>query len=315
MNFVGPPYKKLKMLKRIPRHTVTPSLNDFFSKTYKKESSTIGSPSTSLLLNVLDVKEDYTLLKGIDSIYLPLKFFNNKKYSKAIIDICDHFSTYIYLPTIVKANYKNILSNVIGSSIQNYPIKGFVISNISSGIFIQNMIASYGKKFEYIANYTLNIYNHQTENVLRQLGIQKITISPELSKQTILEFCKDNSIDTELIVYGRIPLMSTNYCFLGKTNHCYPTCGTKCQEEDKTYFLKDRLGYTFRILPDCIQTVSTIYNSKILSIDPHNFPVNSIRIDILDESVSEINHIIQSIHTNGKLEGNDYTNGNLYREV
>lgn len=272
-------------------------------------------PKTALLLNTLQEKEDYTILKNVDKLYIPLKFFSYKKYESLLTILCHQFSTYIYLPTIIKSNYKNILSNVIENSIERYHIKGFVLSNIASGIFLQEMLPQYGQKFEYISNYTLNVYNHESEQVLKQLGIQKITISPELSKQSILELCKDTSIKRELMVYGRIPLMSSNYCFLGQTNHCYPTCGTKCQEENSSYSLKDRLGYTFPILPDNIQTVSTIYNSKILSIDPHDFPVDSIRMDILEESIPQINSIIETILSSGKLEGSEFTNGNLNREV
>lgn len=271
--------------------------------------------SISLLLNTLQEDADYTVLQNVDNLYIPLKFFSQKKYELILNTLCKHFTTYIYLPTIVKSNYKNILSNVIETSIAQYHIKGFVLSNIASGIFLQEMKNYYGDAYTYIGNYTLNVYNHQTEQVLKQLGIHKITISPELSKQTILDLCKDSSMQRELIVYGRIPLMSTNYCFLGKTNHCYPTCGTKCQEKNCSYALKDRLGYTFPILPDSIQTVSTIYNSKILSIDPSDFSVDSIRIDILEESIDEINHLIQTILSKGKIEGNHFTNGNLYREV
>lgn len=284
-----------------------------------KPNSTVNESTSpkniSLLLNTLQEDADYTLLQNIDNLYIPLKFFSQKKYEPVLNTLCKHFATYIYLPTIVKSNYKNILSNVIETSIAQYHIKGFVLSNIASGIFLQEMKNHYGNTYTYIGNYTLNVYNHKTEQVLKQLGIHKITISPELSKPTILDLCKDSSIQRELIVYGRIPLMSTNYCFLGKTNHCYPTCGTKCQEQHSSYALKDRLGYTFPILPDNIQTVSTIYNSKILSIDPHDFSVDSIRIDILEESIDEINCLIKTILSKGKIEGTHFTNGNLYREV
>ena len=68
-------------------------------------------------------------------------------------------------------------------------------------------------------------------------------------------------------------------------------------------------------MPDNIQTVTSIYNSKILSIDSTNFNVSSVRINILDEDVDEINGIISTVKTGKKLEGNEYTNGNLNREI
>ena len=149
---------------------------------------------------------------------------------------------------------------------------------------------------------------------LKNFGISTLTISPELDAIAIQNLLKDPICSQELIVYGRTPLMSMNYCLLGQTNKCYPTCGVRCKEE-KEYYLKDRLGITFRVVPDSIQTVSTIYNSKITSIDATCFNVSSYRVDILEESVEKTNSIIETILSGRRLEGKDYTNGNLNREI
>ena len=71
----------------------------------------------------------------------------------------------------------------------------------------------------------------------------------------------------------------------------------------------------FRILPDNIQSVTTIFNSKTTSISPNDFNVDFARIDILDESIDEINSIINVIKSGNRLEGIEYTNCNLNREI
>ena len=71
----------------------------------------------------------------------------------------------------------------------------------------------------------------------------------------------------------------------------------------------------FPIMPDNIQTVTTLFNSKISSISVDNFSVDYARIDILDETVSKINEIVQIVKSGKRLEGKDYTNGNLNREI
>ena len=48
---------------------------------------------------------------------------------------------------------------------------------------------------------------------------------------------------------------------------------------------------------------------------PNDIVVNSVRIDILDENITEINHIIGTVKNGKKLEGNDFTNGNLAKEI
>lgn len=273
------------------------------------------SRNISLLLNILNENFDYSKLSNLNKIYIPLKYFSNKKYEKNILDISSKFNTYIYIPTIIKSNYYNILNNVVENSIEKYDIKGFVVSNISCGIFIQNLSEKYNKKFEFIANYTLNVYNSETINILKNLGISTYTLSPELDKKTLDSICKSNKMNTELIVYGNIPLMSTNYCFLGITNKCYPNCEMHCKNKNLKYYLKDRLGFKFRIIPDSVQTISTIYNSKITSLNGFEFNVDSYRIDILDETIEQINHIISSVKNRKRLEGNEFTNGNLNREI
>lgn len=71
----------------------------------------------------------------------------------------------------------------------------------------------------------------------------------------------------------------------------------------------------FRVLPDTLQNVTTIFNSKTTSISPKDFNIDFARIDILDESIDEINHIINFIKSSNRLEGTEYTNGNLNREI
>ncbi len=292
---------------RLIRNSNSIKVEKVSSKGTKHKNRTV-----TVLLNILNEDFDYLKLENIDDVYIPLKYFSNKKYESTILSLSNSFNVYIYLPTVIRANYKNILSNLVEKSIANYNIKGFVISNLSSFILINKLTAN--SNFEYIANYTLNSYNSYTEKELTNLGINKITISPELSSNDIDNLCSKSDFSRELIVYGRTPLMSSNYCLLGHSNKCYPNCGTRCLD-NKQYYLKDRLGFKFRIIPDNVQTVTTIFNSKITSIDGSVFNVNSYRIDILDEDIEQINSIVSTVLAGNRLEGKEYTNGNLNREI
>ena len=71
----------------------------------------------------------------------------------------------------------------------------------------------------------------------------------------------------------------------------------------------------FEILPDNIQTVTTVFNSKITSLSPSDFNVDYARFDILHESIDEINTIITTVKSGKRFEGKEYTNGNLNREI
>lgn len=269
----------------------------------------------SLLLNILNIDYDYSKLSDkIKNVYIPLKYFTNRNFADILHILDSKFNIYIYMPTIIKSNYKNLLLSNIESTLQNYKIQGFVISNICNFKLLESLSKEFNKNFEIITNYTFNVYNNYTISELKELGAIRYTISPELDKTTINSLSNCTSLDNELIVYGKTPVLNMNYCLLGETDKCYPTCKQKCNSKN-SYLLKDRLNMTFQISPDNIQTVTTIYNSKITSISPSDFNINFARIDILDENIDEINNIVLKVKNGERLEGKNYTNGNLNREI
>ena len=279
-------------------------------------SSSNSKPQIALLLNNLLPSEDYMQLDEVDVLYIPLRFFSHKQRESKLLELTKKYKVFIYMPTIIKANYKNILNNLVETSIDKFHISGFVLSNLSSAILMKELEKKYPNRFTYVANYTLNTYNSYTLQELTDLGFHRVTLSPELDKNSLLTLSKSTNIAKEMVIYGRLPIMSMNYCLLGKTNHCYPTCGTQCQEKDSFFYLKDRLGFLFPVIPDNIQTVTTIFNSKIFSASCHDFPsCNYFRICILNEKVSEINHILQQVKEGKRIQGKEFTSGNLNRTI
>lgn len=303
------------------------------------ETKTVNSKTDiSILLNILDFNLDYKKLNNVDKLYIPLKYFANQKYESILNTLQEKGNLYIYMPTIIKANYRNLFFSIIENTLNKYKIKGFIISNISNLKLLENVYDSsdlnnnrfndkdnkvYSSQLDYnslelIGNYTLNIFNSYSVQELKNLKLNSFTISPELDKSTMLSLTK-TALPNELIVYGNIPLMNMNYCVLGKANKCYPTCDSYCMSNSK-YVLHDRLNMDFRVLFDNIQTVSTIYNSKTtsLSLNDFNFDdyhINCARIDFLDESIEDMNLVINQVKSGKRLEGKNYTNGNLNREI
>lgn len=327
---------KLSILNEI-RRTILEEIKKFAKKeikrTYEKNpemlNNSINNPNNfttpntikntntaieiSVLLNNLNLNFDYSRLKDFNNVYIPLKFFSNKKYENILKTLSDKFSLYIYMPTIIQSNYKNILLANSETAIEKFKIKGFIISNICNLKLLEEIINK-NPKLEIITNYTFNVFNANTINELRKMKVSRFTISPELDKNTINKLCESHILENELIVYGKTPLLNMNYCLLGKTDKCYPTCTMKCKN-GHTFKLKDRYNLDFTVLPDNIQTVTTIYNSKIISIPIKKFNINVARIDILNEKIETINKIVSDVRNNKKFEGKNFTNGNLNREI
>ena len=262
----------------------------------------------SVLLNSIDTSMDYSSLKNVDRVYIPLKFFIKKEFESKLLEISQFTDCYIDIPTIVRDNFRNVFYNNFDEKVNKFNIKGLVISNLSGIEFMMKYVG----KLDIVSKYTLNIYNNHTIDELKKVGVNRVTISPELDSETIIDLCNNSSLPTEFLVYGKLPVMHIQYCPLGKSNKCYPTCSMKCKTSNR-FYLEDRLGYKFEFVPDNMQTITKIYNSKINSIDYSTFPFDSCLISITDED--NLDEIIYNVKNNIKFEGKNYTNGNLNKFV
>ncbi len=184
-------------------------------RSYAKNDFYLDKPKISVLLNCLNPDFDYTKLsQQIDNLYIPLKYFIRRKYDSILKTVSQNFNTYIYMPTIIKGNYRNLFYANAENSVKKYDIRGFVISNICNIALLNELFTDLDKYFKLVANYTFNVFNSNTVLTLKELGISRFTISPELDKNTIHSLCQYNYLQKELMVYGRIPLMNMKYCLL-----------------------------------------------------------------------------------------------------
>ena len=240
----------------------------------------ISSKCTTVLLNELNLEEDYTKLSNsIDELYIPLKYFINNNYASIVSYLTENYKVYIYLPNIMRDTF---LKKIDFSKVLNVKTNGFVISNISQ----LETLKTY-KHGEYIGNYTLNVYNNYAVQFLKELGLSTVTISPELK---INDFYPSLS-NEKIIIYGKIPVMTNQYCYLGKSTKCQLNCDKKCQN-GKKYFIEDKFGSRYRIIPDYATTITTMYFDKEIEISSKE--LQNIRLDFLDETIEEINQIVKT---------------------
>lgn len=285
-----------KLLQKIYRDKKNVKLEKFNLE--EKEHSEV---SIAVLLNTINLNYNYKALRKIDRIYLPISELILAKNLNKLEEITNNLETYIYMPNIIRDEHRKIVYGKIEELLKKYKIQGFVVSNLSQIKELQKYNLSL------IGNYTLNVFNDETVKELENLKISTITISPELNEEEIRSI--KTNMKKEFIVYGRLPLMTSEYCTIGTFKNCAGTC-TKGE-----YTLKDRMNFEFPIKTNRINCNTTIYNSKITSIMWKNLNLDSIRIDILDETIEEINKIVEIHKQNKRLEGQNYTNGNLKKNI
>ncbi len=250
-----------------------------------KNNKNYSKKSVSLLLNTLDINLKYLDLTGINKLYIPLKYHLDYKYNSLLNSLCKKFSTYIYLPHILKDN--NLKCIDFEEIIKKRDIRGFVISHISQIEKIKNF------NLEIIGNFNLNVFNNYTIDELKKLNFTTYTISPELNISEMNDVLTNSCLNSEVIIYGKIPVMTNNYCYIGKTNKCKNNCKINCNSSLK-FYLKDRMNAQYRIIQNNISSTTTVFNSKNLNIDFNILNNCSVRIDILEETPEEIQKIINS---------------------
>lgn len=222
------------------------------------------------------------------------------------------------LPVIKNKTYNlNIIDEPLGLSvscktleqyeaIKDYPLKDIYYQNIirrNKNNYEKKegklLIGGYGgieyykDTNEFNTDYSLNVVNHKTVEILHDLGAKRVCLSHEMNINHINEltssFYKENNKypNLEMIVYGRAVMMHTNYCPLKVMNQC-----GKCKKNN--YILKDEFGI-FPIISndDC---TTTILNGKILNLIDELETIkhiNTFRIDLTLEDKEESKRIVE----------------------
>ena len=300
----------ISKLNEIRRNALNYLEENFLSTREKLEKQTLPPMNMhpvktphEVSLFVYHLTKDIAFFQNVSSLYVPFK----EVLTKEEIFTSMPFQKYIVLPTITKGNYaKLIMQNITHLATI---CDGFVLSNIGQLAYVRNLSS------KLIANYTFNVFNDHTIRLLEELGFQKIILSPELTKEQISSLSSD--IDLEYIVYGKQVVMTSEHCPVGSIIGGFTKnaiCKKPCLKND-FFYLKDRLGMKFQVLPDNIDCQSQIFNSKITSIESHDLNIDSIRIDILNEDINDIQTIIDTHLQGKKLSGECYTNGHINRPV
>ena len=163
--------------------------------------------------------------------------------------------------------------------------------------------------FQVRGDYGLGVYNSQTMKELKRLGLTGATVSFEMKLAQIRDLSK--TVPTEMIVYGRLPLMITENCIIH--NHFKRhTC-------DGVNLLTDRKGERFPVVK-AWGCRSEILNSKKLFLadkerDWKKLGLWGARLMFTTENALECVQVLERYLNRGNYQPNDITRGLYYRGV
>lgn len=296
--------------------------NDADIKLENKEKTDIKINNHKISVQIQNIDLFENLIKyKIDRIYIEANQDNVKNVNYYIETAHKNNIELIYtLPIIMRDCFKEKYQNII-YDLEKSDIDGYLIRNYTK--FKTN------KKL--IADYTFNVFNSLSVDFILKF-FDSLTLSNELNLNELKEL---SNLNTEVLVYGKIPLMVTHQCPAGlysgkKKSGIY----CKLKHNKNRYFLKDRKNEEFPLITDCDNCVCSILNSKPLFVLNKFDSIKTIsseyfRLSFTDESKETAENILYSylrFFNNESLDNktenlisnikeSGYTTGHFFRGV
>lgn len=264
-------------------------------------------PERMFYISTLEQLKALKELGEKDIIFNP--FIRNSKLNIERL-LQENINIYLKAPNIIKEEF-NYVEKYINNNLKN--IKGIVTSNLG-------IIHKFNSIVPISGDYKLNIFNSYSLEFFDKVINGSLT-SVELNKKEIGSLSKKISTGLQMLVYGRIEVMVSEYCPIGSTygGKCSSSgCNNYC--EKGKFKLIDRLGNKFPVYTDKFCR-SYILNSVPLNLIPNikeleKLNINSMRIDFTDESYDETVKIVKALQNKEWNEGfENYTRGHFKRGV
>jgi len=265
---------------------------------------------------------------GADTIYLLSDVYKDdmEADAAALARLCSSRDRrfFIVLPSIVRAKEYQELQYRLERISEKAGASGFGIVLSAAGQ--QELAVRLGME-SYRINYTFNVFNSAAASHLAWEGAEAIGLSPELTLAQIRDISSRCPVPLEAVVYGYMPVMTTEYCPISVQNSgCDQMGGCKTSN----YGIMDEKRKIFRLVK--LHSCRTqLLNSDVLLLaeELRDFTaggVTKLRGDFYLESPEETGRIIKLYKNYRNMDGKDrglieeikakgFTKGHFYRGV
>lgn len=189
---------------------------------------------------------------------------------------------------------------------------GFLAKSLEELTFLKSHTET--DKFEVRLNYNLYTVNQEAKKFFLSEGYSRFTASVELNQK---ELDTLSIMDSDLILYGRLPLMISAQCVRDNVMNC--THGKQTEGLELT----DRMNVRFPIRQICSSCYNVIYNSacvSLLGMQDKLEPLHprAFRLDFVFESEEETKQVLLAYQSGKGLPQNQetsYTKGHFNRGI
>lgn len=235
---------------------------------------------------VKNVLEDNTMEEKIDTgIYFSVLVRNEEQLQCCLDNQVDCIYVTDYSLYEKYKGYLNVYYRMdrVNSNYREFNNERLLVGELGS-------VNRYKDNNTLIGDYYLNVTNHKSVEFLRELGVQRVTLSVELDDNKIRDIMT-NHYPVELIVYGRMELMVMKYCPL---KECLGYCD-RCRDSKDKFYLEDKFGERYPLIrKNCF---THILHSKVMdkidNMDMYQkMGIHYFRIELFEEDSRQVEKIL-----------------------
>lgn len=274
--------------------------------------------STEVRVLIEDAEQLPAVLKAdfLDTVYLDCMLYTRENLIRKLSEDIDRVHASgkkaFYVFPFIFRQQTSLFYEKIMPELKKLPLNGIMVRSLDEIAFMKEWG---NENWQMVSDSNLYTYSNEAAEYFYRLGMIQDTIPVELNRKEILR--RENS-RSEMIIYGRLPLMITAQCIHKNT--------VGCMHQHKVLNLKDRYSVHFPVKNFCSECYNVIYNSLPVCLFKEDVTVKKIapaavRLSFTTETEEETEQILTiygDIYKNGGILGQmpmECTNGHFKRGV
>lgn len=274
--------------------------------------------STEVRVLIEDAEQLPAVLKAdfVDTVYLDCMLYTRENLIRKLSEDIDRVQASgkkaFYVFPFIFRQQTSLFYEKIMPELKKLPLDGIMVRSLDEIAFIKEWG---NENWQMVSASNLYTYSNEAAEYFYHLGMMQDTIPVELNRKEILR--RENS-RSEMIIYGRLPLMITAQCIHKNT--------LGCMHQPDVLTLKDRYSVHFPVKNFCSECYNVIYNSLPVCLFKEDVTVKKIapaavRLSFTTETEEETEQILTiygDIYKNGGILGQlpmECTNGHFKRGV
>lgn len=274
--------------------------------------------STEVRVLIEDAEQLPAVLKAdfVDTVYLDCMLYTRENLIRKLSEDIDRVQASgkkaFYVFPFIFRQQTSLFYEKIMPELKKLPLDGIMVRSLDEIAFIKEWG---NENWQMVSDSNLYTYSNEAAEYFYHLGMMQDTIPVELNRKEILR--RENS-RSEMIIYGRLPLMITAQCIHKNT--------LGCMHQPDVLTLKDRYSVHFPVKNFCPECYNVIYNSLPVCLFKEDATVKKIapaavRLSFTTETEEETEQILTiygDIYKNGGILGQlpmECTNGHFKRGV